>query len=75
MGIPRHDPGDCPICGAPHCSCGGGPITVEQLPATAGARRVVSVPLPPLRSTAVQETLPPGQFTSGTYRRKKPDRK
>jgi hypothetical protein len=28
----RQDPGPCIICGAPHCSCGGGPIEVVQLP-------------------------------------------
>jgi hypothetical protein len=83
------DPGPCLICGAPHCSCGGGPILVEQLPATASARASAMSPLGTLAAPAreatavdpaphvatvaerVQATLPPGHFTSGTYRRPK----
>jgi hypothetical protein len=63
----RQDPGPCLICGAAHCSCGGGPILVELLPATAAAR-VIPVPLPPLAADAIQATLPPESFTSATYR-------
>lgn len=43
----RQDPGPCSICGAPHCSCGGGPILVEQLPATAAAAGKPAIPVPP----------------------------
>ena len=67
----RPDPGACLICGAPHCSCGGGPILVEQLPATAAAVATTVVPLPPLVATAIQATLPPESFTTATYRGKK----
>jgi hypothetical protein len=38
------DPGPCPICGAAHCSCGGGPILVEQLPQRDAAARASSDP-------------------------------
>jgi hypothetical protein len=62
----RVDPGECPICGAPHCSCGGGPILVEQLPATADVRQ--RFPPPPLVAADVQNSLPDGSFTSATYR-------
>lgn len=65
----RVDPGECPICGAPHCSCGGGPIEVVQLPArdaAAAAERAAAAPV--LKADEVQATLPAGQFTSGTYR-------
>jgi hypothetical protein len=67
MRFGRVDPGDCPICGAAHCSCGGGPVLVEQLPATAAAAPAQ----PPLRAETVQATLPPGQVTTGTYRGEK----
>jgi hypothetical protein len=77
----RQDPGPCPICGAPHsaCTAGGGPILVEQLPATAAARAsaaTLAAPASgadsaPLVADIVQTTLPPGSFTSGTYRRPK----
>jgi hypothetical protein len=74
----RHDPGECPICGAPHCSCGGGPIVVEQLPATAALRAtaqsveppaelvqpIAADPPEPLTSERIQATLPPGSFTT-----------
>jgi hypothetical protein len=64
----RSDPGDCLICGAAHCSCGGGPIEVVQLPARDAASRPIVVPLPPLQATAVQASLPAGTFTTATYR-------
>jgi hypothetical protein len=70
----RIDPGDCLVCGAPHCSCGGGPVLVEQLPATAAQLAASAAPAPaaaPLVAETVQATLPAGQFTSGTYRRRK----
>jgi hypothetical protein len=62
--LARTDPGDCLICGAAHCSCGGDGLTVEQLPATAAARALATTP----QAATVQATLPAGQFTTGTYR-------
>jgi hypothetical protein len=63
----RQDPGPCPICGAPHTVCTGdaGPIEIPQLPQrdAAAAREI-----PALKAERVQATLPPGEFTSGTYR-------
>ena len=73
MRFGRTDPGACPICGASHCSCiagdAGGGIAIVQLPARdAAAAEIVA---PPLVAEVVQATLPAGQFTTGTYRRKK----
>jgi hypothetical protein len=64
------DPGECPICGAAHCSCDGGPIEIAQLPArdAAVARERVR---PLLVAETVQATVPPNTFTSATYRRPK----
>jgi hypothetical protein len=62
------DPGPCPICGAAHSCCvegPGGAIIIEQQPASAATRAQ-------LRATAIQPTLPPGEFTTGTYRRTPP---
>lgn len=66
----RHDPGDCLVCGTAHCACGpSGAITVVQLPARDGvAQQTVAHPL---QADAVQATLSPGSFTTGTYRRPK----
>lgn len=79
MGFIRRDPGPCPVCGAAHTACAPSPrggILVPQLPARdAGA--VTTAPLvdevapAPLVAEVVQETLPAGQVTSGTYRRKR----
>lgn len=67
----REDPGDCIVCGAPHCTCGpGGPIVKSLLPerdaraaeearAKAGAQ---------LLAEKIQPTLGPNEFTTGTYR-------
>jgi hypothetical protein len=72
MFVPRSDPGECLICGAAHCACvAGGPLVVQQLPASADCEAVSSAP--PLVADAVQATLPAGSFTSGTYRRRKRD--
>ena len=69
----RTDPGDCPICGAAHCACGGGPIEQVQLPQRDAAAALERRASNGTAAEAVQATLPPGQFTSGTYRRgKKP---
>lgn len=61
----RADPGDCPICGAAHCSCtGAGPgLQLVQLPA-----RDAAAAARPLVADVVQATLPPDHFTTGTYR-------
>jgi len=66
MAFGRRDPGPCPICGAPHSACttDSGPVTIVQLPARDAAECVP----PPLVAEIVPETLPPGQFTTGTYR-------
>jgi hypothetical protein len=73
----RRDPGDCLICEAPHCSCGGPGLEVVLVPnrdTVALAPNVTTVTSAPLVSAVVQSTLPPGQFTTGTYRghQKKP---
>lgn len=65
----RHDPGPCPICGAPHtgCTADGGPIVVVQLPATVAAAERARV-----AAAIVQEaTEPPPEFNVATYRGKK----
>ena len=49
----RHDPGACIVCGAAHCACGGGPITIVQLPARDAAA---------LEARRRGPTLPPGPF-------------
>lgn len=77
----RIDPGPCPICGTPHaaCSASDGPIVVRQLPLRDGAAPttiVVEAPAAPrLEADKVQETLPPGQHTSGTYRGRRAGRR
>lgn len=60
------DPGECIVCGAPHCSCGGGAIEVVQLPQRDAAAELARTST--ATAAAVQATLPPGHFTSGTYR-------
>jgi hypothetical protein len=76
MSIVRTDPGRCLICGAAHTACtvNSGPITAVQLPARDGELEppplVGAVETPPLVAEVVQDTLPAGQFTSGTYRGK-----
>lgn len=63
------DPGECIVCGAPHCSCvhgADGRIVIDQLPASTAAAK--------LHATTVQATLPPGEFTTGTYRGSPPRR-
>ena len=71
MSFGRTDPGDCPICGAAHCACGGGPIEVVQLPqrdAAAALELRLELQPVPLKADEVQAALPPGEFTAGTYR-------
>ena len=75
------DPGPCPICGTAHTACraDSGPITIDQL-ATVDRGAIAIEQLPtsakaaapaPLVCDIVQATLPPGEFTTGTYRGKK----
>lgn len=67
----RQDPGPCPICGAPHTTCTGptgDDLAIPQLPQRDAAAAAAA---PPLVAERVQATLPPGQFTSGTYRGRK----
>jgi len=66
--IPRSDPGDCLVCGAAHCACAGEGVMVQQL--RASADQVPGEPAAGVPTVAdkVQATLPPGQFTTGTYR-------
>jgi hypothetical protein len=70
MPFGRRDPGPCPVCGAAHSACttDSGPVTIVQLPARDAARELAP---PPLVAEIVQETLPTGQVTTGTYRRGK----
>jgi hypothetical protein len=67
IGFWKRDPGPCPVDDAPHTTCTApdAPIVVELLPATADNRRRAAQ----LKAEQIQETLPPGQFTTGTYRR------
>jgi hypothetical protein len=78
----RIDPGPCPICGTAHSACtasGQGPIAVQQLPQRDGAAPatiVVAAPAAPrLQADKVQEALPAGQHTSGTYRGRRTGRR
>jgi len=79
MSLFRADPGPCIVCGAPHTICTG-----ETVMATAILGAGIDVPPPsvplatasavivaptPLRAEEIQTTLPPGQFTTATYRR------
>jgi hypothetical protein len=79
----RIDPGDCPICGAAHCSCGGdGPILVEQLPQRDAAARASlasslgtsAAPAGAAKASDSASPRPIGDgrdghpFTTGTYR-------
>jgi len=71
----RSDPGPCPTCGAAHSACTSsdpGPIAIPQTPARDGVEaRAVTVPVVrPLAAEVRQETLPPGQVTTATYRGK-----
>lgn len=69
------DPGPCPVDDAPHTTCTsadydehGRRIVIVQLPARDASAVAV---LPPLKADTIQATLPEGQFTTGTYRRKR----
>jgi len=66
----RIDPGPCAVCGAAHSACTDdpGPIEVVQLPSRDAA---ATASRPVLVADQVQATLPPGQYTSATYRGKK----
>jgi hypothetical protein len=64
------NPGQCIVCGAAHSACGPkGPIEIVQFPAR-DAAAAAELQRPPLVAELVQATWPPGQFTTGTYRRK-----
>jgi hypothetical protein len=80
-----HDPGDCIICGAAHCTCGDHDvIEVVQLPArdAAAARMVSEPPLGPPAAPAgdagTEASAPLGDgsddqpFSTATYRGRKP---
>jgi hypothetical protein len=56
----RTDPGPCPICEAPHCTCGDQPTAITQLPMRDAAAAQLAV---------VEETSEP--FTTATYRGRK----
>lgn len=66
----RLDPGPCPVDDAPHTTCTSsdyhGAIVIDQLPATAANQRQAAAQL---KAEQIQATLPPGQFTTATYRR------
>ena len=65
------DPGPCPVCDAPHTGCTAttGAIAIPQLPERDASAAAV---LPPLQAEIVQATLPPDEFTTGTYRGTRP---
>jgi hypothetical protein len=73
------EPGRCPVDDAPHTGCtspDAAPIVIVQLPCRDAlvAAETPASPTPApgaLRAEQIQATLPPGQFTTGTYRRKK----
>ena len=81
----RADPGPCPIDDSPHTTCcapgvaTGSAITVSLLGASAPVTVTTPAPPPvngapappPLRAVVTQATLPPNQFTTATYRRKR----
>lgn len=70
MSRARGDPGPCPICDAPHCSCGGGgPIEVVQLP----ARDAAALERAPA-AAALGDGSDDRPFSTATYRgaKKKP---
>ncbi len=81
----RTDPGDCIVCGAAHCSCGGPGREVVQLPNRDAARASSDPLLGTLAAPAGevnagdpaprQSTLPPGSFSTATYRGTKPRRR
>lgn len=71
------DPGPCIVCDAPHTTCTAPTTTPGRVIApmftTRGPLIIPIRPPGPIASTPVQEavqaTLPPGSFTTGTYRR------
>lgn len=67
------DPGECPICGAAHSSCGGGPIEVVLLPnRDAMARPNTRLVSEPETAVVVPPALGDGSdgrpFSTATYR-------
>ena len=66
----KQDPGPCIVCGTAHCACAvdSGAIAIVQLPNRDAMPAPAAVPLV---AEVVQQTLPPGQFTTATYRGKK----
>jgi hypothetical protein len=77
----RRDPGECPVCGAAHTACtaagsgksGERTVVVQQLGNHPATRVAVTQPSAsaddaPLKAEVIQATLPPGQFTTATYR-------
>jgi hypothetical protein len=63
----RTDPGDCPVCGAAHCTCGGSATEVVQLP-----NRDASAALERAAPAAAVAALGDGSdgrpFSTATYR-------
>jgi len=75
--FPRTDPGECPICGAAHSACGGGPITVVQLPALDAAQDVPMLLAMGVDPANLGDGSDGRPFSTATYRgtrhsRKKP---
>jgi hypothetical protein len=75
----RGDPGECIVCGAAHCACGGGgPIEVVQLPAR-DAAAVIGVDLASGPDHSVEVTLGDGSdgrpVSTATYRGLKKNRR
>ena len=82
----KRDPGPCPVDDAPHTTCTSPDYigyAIPQLPSRDGVAPdpiVGAVQVPTavaeyqrtrLRAEVIQETLPPGQVTTGTYRVKR----
>ena len=75
MSFPRGDPGECLVCGAAHCTCGGTPETVlVQLPnrdavaARSAAVARVAAALPAPDRQALGDGTDGRPFSTKTYR-------
>jgi hypothetical protein len=70
--FPRRDPGECIVCGAAHCSCGGGVVVeVVQLPARDAVASVDVAAAPP----ALGDGSDGRAFSTATYRGSKKARR
>ncbi len=59
----KRDPGECIVCGAAQCACGGAAIARPQTPCLDARARLA------LAADRIQATRPPGQVTTAMSRR------